>query len=128
MFGCTVITAWESSSSFVSVVWFLSLFLELCINFLSSQLFSSNLQVLGQLHGGCSWWFHERQSPQWHAHHYSSQEVHGTHSHHLSSCQKTQTGLPPTHGRRRGPGEPLGRGWTSWGSVPWVGDSLDFLC
>lgn len=48
------------------------------------EMFFDLLQVLGQLHGGCPWWFHERQPSQWHAHHYPSQEVHGTHTHYLS--------------------------------------------
>lgn len=84
-------------------------------------LFSSIPQVLGQLHGRCARWIHERQPSQWHAHHYSSQEVHGTDTHHLSPGQTAQTGLPPSHGRGRGVGQPSGGGRTVWGSVPRVG-------
>lgn len=91
-------------------------------------LFSFILQVLGQLHGGCPRWFHERQPPQWHAHHYPPQEVHGTHTHHLSPGQKAQTGLPPTHGRGRGVSQPAGGSRTSWGAVPRVGRRFGLSC
>lgn len=100
--------------------WLLSIFLAISF-FPSSNTFSSISQVLGQLHGRCPRWFHERQPSQWHADHYSSQEVHGTDTHHLSPGQKAQTGLPPSHGRGRGAGQPPGGGRTLWGSVPWVG-------
>lgn len=120
LFWCTVITAWESSSSPVSVVWFLTLSPSL---FFLSPLtcFVYPRQVLGQLHGGRAWRLHERQPPQWHAHHHPPQEVHGTHAHHLPSGQEAQAGLSPADGGGRGAGQPAGGGRPCWGSVPWVG-------
>lgn len=52
LFGCTVITAWESSSSLVSVVWLLSIFLSACDYCSSSDI------VLPHLAGSwsASWW------------------------------------------------------------------------
>lgn len=107
----------------MSVVCFLSVFFSVVPFFPPRFLCRSPtpLQVLGQLHGGRPWWIHERQPSHWHAYHHTSQEVHGTHSHHLSLGQKTQVGLPPTHGGGRRAGQPPDRGGTCWGSVPWVG-------
>lgn len=118
LFGDLVITAWASSSSLVSVLWFLSVFVVPFSSFLTP--FSNTMQVLGQLHGGRPWRFHERKPSHRHAYHHTSQEVHCTHSHHLSLGQKTQISLPPTHGGGRRPGQSPDRGRTCWGSVPWV--------
>lgn len=84
-------------------------------------------QVLGQLHGGRPRWINERQPPQRNAHHHPSQELHCTHTHHLSSGQKAQTGVPPTHGGGGGACQSAGGSRTSWSSVPWVCLALSSL-
>lgn len=86
--------------------WFQSFFLfgPFLLLLLLLNLFAFTLQVLGQLHGRCPGRFHERQPPQWHAHHHPPQEVHGAHAHHLSPGQKAQAGLPSSYGGGRGAG------------------------
>lgn len=79
------------------------------------------LQVSSELHGGRPRRFHARKSPQWHAHHHPTPQVHGANADHVPSGQKTQAGVPATHGGGRGAGEQAGGGGPSGGSVSGVG-------
>lgn len=77
-------------------------------------------QVPSQLHGGCQGRLHERESPQWHAHHHPAQKMHGANPDHLSTGQATQTGVTSADGGRRRPGQPTGWGRPSGSPVPRV--------
>lgn len=79
------------------------------------------LQVFGELHGGRPRRFHARKSPQWDAHHHPAPQVHRSDTYHMPAGQKTQAGVPATHGGGRRAGEQAGGGGPSGGSFSGVG-------
>lgn len=128
---CSLTNMWFSAKLhsvflllFIDFFFLVYLSLHLLLHLVSSRLILLLHQVPSQFYGWCQRWFHERKSPQWHAHSHPAQKVHGAHQDHLSTSQEAQTGVASSHGGRRRLGQQAGGSWSCRSSVSGV--RLDF--